>query len=234
MGLRTNILVGSALTVLLASSAHATTVATISGGYDEDAYDTPELIFNNTTAYDFTNAQMVLTPYQPGTLDYSTPAQTVSLGTISAGANQQVIWGNAGPLFAYDFDDNWGNSAAPNAACVQPYPYCALVGNFKVTFTATWANPAYNGGAGVEISSVFSPTTNATGGFVGWEGLDPNGLSETVYDDHTSAITGHLADIVVGPPVETTPVPAALPLFASGLGVLGLLGRRRKRKALAA
>jgi hypothetical protein len=29
----------------------------------------------------------------------------------------------------------------------------------------------------------------------------------------------------------TTPLPAALPLFATGLGVMGLLGWRRKRKA---
>jgi hypothetical protein len=33
--------------------------------------------------------------------------------------------------------------------------------------------------------------------------------------------------------VSTTPIPAALPLFASGLGVLGLLGKWRKRKAAA-
>ena len=33
--------------------------------------------------------------------------------------------------------------------------------------------------------------------------------------------------------ISTTPVPAALPLFASGLGVLGLLGWRRKKKAAA-
>jgi hypothetical protein len=220
--------------IAAASAAQAVTVATISGGYDQDAYDTPELIFNNTTPYAFTNAQMVLTPYQAGTLDYSTAAQTVNLGTMNGGANTTVIWGNAGPFFATDWDDTWGNSAAPNAACVQPYPYCALAGNFKVTFTATWANPAYNSGAGVLISSVFSPTNNATGSFVGWEGLDPNGLSETVYDAHTGAITGHLADIVIGPPVETTPLPAALPLFASGLGVMGFLTRRRKRKGAAA
>lgn len=31
-----------------------------------------------------------------------------------------------------------------------------------------------------------------------------------------------------------TPLPAALPPFASGMGVLGFFGRRRKRKALAA
>jgi hypothetical protein len=35
--------------------------------------------------------------------------------------------------------------------------------------------------------------------------------------------------------LTSTPLPAALPLFASGLGALGLLGWRRKRKvALAA
>jgi hypothetical protein len=34
--------------------------------------------------------------------------------------------------------------------------------------------------------------------------------------------------------VATTPLPAALPLFATGLGLMGLLGWRRKRKASAA
>jgi len=35
------------------------------------------------------------------------------------------------------------------------------------------------------------------------------------------------------PPASGTPLPAALPLFASGLAALGLLARRRKRKAAA-
>jgi hypothetical protein len=34
--------------------------------------------------------------------------------------------------------------------------------------------------------------------------------------------------------VATTPLPAALPLFATGLGVLGFVGRWRKKRALAA
>ncbi len=34
--------------------------------------------------------------------------------------------------------------------------------------------------------------------------------------------------------VEATPLPAALPLFAGGLGVMGLLARRRTRKTIVA
>jgi hypothetical protein len=39
---------------------------------------------------------------------------------------------------------------------------------------------------------------------------------------------------VFGAPVTATPIPAALPLFAAGLGALSLLGWRRKRKIVAA
>jgi hypothetical protein len=38
-------------------------------------------------------------------------------------------------------------------------------------------------------------------------------------------------DVSVSPSVSTTPIPAALPLLATGLGVLGLLGWCKKRKA---
>ena len=44
---------------------------------------------------------------------------------------------------------------------------------------------------------------------------------------HTDVIYGITGDLV------PTPLPAALPLFASGLGALGLLGWRRKRKSAA-
>ena len=41
-------------------------------------------------------------------------------------------------------------------------------------------------------------------------------------------------DVTINGAAMATPLPAALPLFATGLGVLGLLGWRRKRKAAAA
>jgi hypothetical protein len=42
--------------------------------------------------------------------------------------------------------------------------------------------------------------------------------------------TGAGSSVTVTPGVSATPLPAALPLFATGLGALGLLGWRRKRK----
>jgi hypothetical protein len=54
--------------------------------------------------------------------------------------------------------------------------------------------------------------------------------------DTLGAYAADQPSLMIGAVVEslaTTPLPAALPLFAGGLGALGLLGLRRKRKAAA-
>jgi hypothetical protein len=64
--------------------------------------------------------------------------------------------------------------------------------------------------------------------------------AETIFLEDSAghtASTGTLTQPVTIATIETTsnvPLPAALPLFATGLVGLGLLGWRRKKKALAA
>jgi hypothetical protein len=56
------------------------------------------------------------------------------------------------------------------------------------------------------------------------------GVNDDIYSDNT----GFLTVDVTGSTAMVTPVPAALPLFAAGLGVVGFLAKRRKRKCGAA
>lgn len=220
-------------------SANATTVATVSGCYDCGVYDTASLIFNNTTGGTLTNAQISLTGYQGQNKGLSA---TVALGSLGAGSTQ-FFWGDLpgvsgatspGVLTAYDYDDEYiGTSAIINdptcggGGCAPgggPQWY-AQVGNFSVIFTALVSGGIYDGKA---VYSVFSPNSNATGGFVGWEGLDPNGYSESpLYDVHTGVVTGDLANIDLGTPPPPVPEPANLSLMLLGIGLAAAGFRRR-------
>ena len=222
------------------SSADAVTVATIGGCYDCGVFDTPSLFFNNSSGGTFTNAQMLLKGYQG---QNNGVTATVNLGTIGGGTTQ-IFWGSlpGAPngttphnLTAYDYDDEFiGTSAIINdptcggGGCAPgggPQWY-AQVGNFSVTFTAVVSGGAFDGKA---VFSVFSPNSNATGSFVGWEGLDPNGYSESpAYDVHTGQVTGHLADIDLGLPPPPVPEPETYALLMAGLGLVGWAARRRR------
>ncbi len=104
-----------------------------------------------------------------------------------------------------------------------------LVGNFSYVDSGINAfNPttgAFLGSIPIDVGSntpgglwsLMFGTGSASGG-------DPN----TLY--FTDGINGE-ADGLFGAIQAETPLPAALPLFATGLGALGLFGWRRKRKS---
>ena len=79
-----------------------------------------------------------------------------------------------------------------------------------------------NSGCGPELTAIFSSTnlvanyTLLNGDIVGFSAAN---TSNGFFADNTAP--------------SAVPLPAALPLFATGLGALGLLGWRRKRKAAA-
>lgn len=115
------------------------------------------------------------------------------------------------------------------------------------TFTETGIYQAKYGGAPLSCTSSSAGDTDC----IDWTSTNPvpiifatadpkidDVLYITLYNAQDWAITPKISfdvlQIPVGGQQSTTPIPAALPLFASGLGALGLLGWRRKRKASAA
>lgn len=69
-------------------------------------------------------------------------------------------------------------------------------------------------------------------GFAFRTSLDPNGF---IFDETTGAVSGLNVDIrVFETGISAVPVPAALPLFGTGLAIMGFVGWRRKRKIVAA
>jgi len=228
----------SGLTMMGVPQAQATVLATIVGAYDDDAYDTPELIITNTSGGTIGNVTMSLLGYQGlnnGVL------QTVTGLSFAPGVTD-LIWGSIpgapsgttpGNLTAYDYDDEWGNTPAgyTNAACTVGASLCSVVGNFQVTLNGVVSGGPYDG---LKVGSQFSPTTNYTGGFVGWEGLDPTGLSETTYDEHSGTFSGTMAVITEGTFTPGVPEPSTWAMMLIGFAGLGFAGYRKATKAKAA
>jgi hypothetical protein len=83
---------------------------------------------------------------------------------------------------------------------------------------------------GVSTGTLDLIITGGTGAYLGYTGTETE--TATVLADGTFTGTG--TGSLTFTSLSTTPLPAALPLFATGLGTLGVLARRRKRKKAAA
>jgi len=179
-------------------------------------------------------------------LTYSGPAFQGAPPTpiASTGSFHQSVTGNNSMT---TLDPYGGNASA------STYAYSAIGPGFSTgsatydigssSVTVLWGSPdSYN-----EI--VFLSVTGATLASIDGCGLSATGCSHSGYDLVTFSFSPStvIGSIIVEDPgtlgsspanqsfeydvvTSATPLPAALPLFAGGLGLMGLLGRRKKRK----
>jgi hypothetical protein len=176
------------------------------------------------TVYDWTISGGSSTNNGDGTLSGSGTITLSSTPTINSIGTGYAVDGITGTLTATNFDS---------------------VGSFSGTITGTYGPnfsvddlvypSAPNGFVvddfGLGITLYLNPTTTyqlaigAANGNPGYYNVACCGGGEPIYDYQL---------VTLGAPVAATPLPAAFPLLAGGLGAMGLLGWRKKRKTLAA
>ena len=133
-------------------------------------------------------------------------------GTLDQGATVMGAWQTWNALIG----SWWANSGntTDTTGCTPGSGACTLA-DYLLQHPATTIINAAGGLGGVEFKVGQAGATDVFNGYV-----DNFTFNSTTYDFEAAA--------------AATPLPAALPLFASGLGAMGFIGWRRKRKALAA
>jgi hypothetical protein len=162
----------------------------------------------------------------------SGPGPAGTLKEYSAYDSAVSPFGPGGDIFAYSVNVTKGDVQSISfqgfsgfGTAVKTCDNSCIEGNGTVPYEAMRSS-----GLGDVISFVFATAlTGSSGGF----SIYTNATTYTdppviYYDSSGDSVSGN----ALGP--ASTPLPAALPLFASGLGALGLLGWRRKRKNAAA
>jgi hypothetical protein len=131
-------------------------------------------------------------------------------GGLSISPTAGVTFTFMGKEAAYTDQLLFGNTVLFNAGSV-PFSFRAVTPHGNLD--------ANNGGAiALNLEIAFAKVSDT----VFYAFFEDGGGGSIDFDDMVVRITD--------PPITTTPLPGALPLFATGLGALGLLGWRRKRK----
>jgi hypothetical protein len=93
---------------------------------------------------------------------------------------------------------------------------------------AAWTATAYAVGA-IQLAQVGNPGITGPNSSSQTYTLTGPGIAFVTFTENVGSAGNYLAfdDLTT----SATPLPAALPLFVGGLGALGLLGWRRKKKA---
>ena len=127
---------------------------------------------------------------------------------------------------------------SPNPNWTPPFAYSVLTGASGTSYNNLWCVYAclYNGDPNfaVDQSAAGIQSGETLSGFVALDTalIFPASLPWIV--DATLVVNGTIVSGSQFEGIANTPLPAALPLFATGLGALGLFGWRRKRQNAAA
>jgi hypothetical protein len=166
-------------------------------------------------------------------------AATVALAVPATSAKAAVVYelsGTAintpsvGAIFSFvytspTFITSFQNDVTLDSCSISDPAYTCTVASFipssdKAPFGVfdqidfKWTNVDLSGGGGAQLLFALGAFTTP-----GTYNVGPISMSDN------AVLTVHVTD------VGETPIPGALPLFATGLGAMGLLGWRRKRKA---
>ena len=189
----------------------------------------------NSTSY----GKLVFSSGMPG---YPTGLTLSGLSGGSASAN--VVFTSKGsdqPFFLLPFVDSSGSlgqGSATDQILFIEFQANTLSGNtLGLDPTATLFN-LYDNTTGVYLQGGQSVTKTLDGwlstfALLGADQLQGIWIGEGLTGGNTGADSLTVNSLTITTPAAATPLPAALPLFGSGLGALGLLGWRRRRKAQA-
>jgi len=182
-----------------------------------------------------------------GTFTYDTAATQNGFGGDSNTAFFNYFAADSGVTFNFTVGDfvvtQDNNPPQPQLIPVFIVGNSVEIGGVEVGddfFRVTQNGAVSNTILGATVAN-FSLTLGDSSGTVFDSGLPPSALSLLDFDSSLisigftgSVFSGLTGEITSLTPVQPVPLPAALPLLAGGLGVLGMLGWRRKRKAVAA
>ena len=174
----------------------------------------------------------------------STAISAPDFGITFSGAGTGVYSGSELNVAASPF--TLGTFSAASCTSCAEYFSVEPGGSITITFNAPqtsldilWGTvdvaPGYNlvttdTGQTIDGATINSLLGNPTSGSIN-AAIEVAGLesfTSVTFQDTTSNVPAFEFDI--GAPVAQTPIPGALPLLATGLGILGLLRRKRRRE----
>lgn len=207
---------GAAMILALAAPAHATQIDFTGAVHDFGALSTPQTItFDETTATGSTPVTTTIdgTDYDHFDYIYSFTVTGPAKVEVSAGAAGSTPFSETHTIF-YDSDPSGRplfTHGDANEVNFPTNPNLIDIGDFS----GFLGGGSGSSGSGASLDSLVAGTTYYLRIF---------GVLPTGGDGH---FTGTLQTVAVA----ATPVPAALPLFATALGALGFAGRRRRKMA---